>query len=66
MTTSKEMKKDANVQMKELIKVGQTVFGIDTQILLNEIFQYQFDFSINIPIQKYNIVPKVYYQVTRK
>ena len=38
MTTSKEKKKDANAEMRELIKVGQTIFGLDIQILLNEIF----------------------------
>ena len=29
MTTSKEKKKDANAEMRELIKVGQTIFGLD-------------------------------------
>ena len=38
MTTSKEKKKDANAEMRELIKVGQTIFGLDIQTLLNEIF----------------------------
>ena len=38
MTTSKEKKKDANAEMRELIKVGQTIFGLDIQILLIEIF----------------------------
>lgn len=38
MTTSKEKKKDANAEMRELIKVGQTIFGLDIQILLHEIF----------------------------
>ena len=38
MTTSKEKKKDANAEMRELIKVGQTIFGLDIQIFLNEIF----------------------------